>query len=187
MAKDRIQVPFGYEPLTESRTGTLIVYDDFSDVRPAQLIQILQFAADRKFSLVVLYPIHEETARRMGIMELTPYHRRLEGLQEALEEAQQAQDQAQDQAAVKVSIDQWEGKRKKYTPVETALDFLTEKQKGPFFVWMPSRFAVKWAAYASFPEWIRKLRLVVAPPRVEHPPKALQEFSNRWEYAGSPR
>ncbi|MNC75908.1 hypothetical protein D3C75_1275190 [compost metagenome] len=50
-------------------------------------------------------------------------------------------------------------------------------------MWMPERLALKWAGYDSFKEWIRKLRLVVAPPAggARHP--VLEEYASRWEYA----
>lgn len=175
---NHIQVPFGYEPPSEERKGTLIVYDDFSDVRPAELAQVYRFAEERDFARIVFYPIHEETARRMGVRELAPYHQRIKALQEAMEEAENSA-----ASPVKAVLDQWEGKRKKYTPVETALDFLTEKYKGPFFVWMPERLAAKWAGFASFPEWIRRLRLVVAPPYGHALPSRMEEYKSRWEYA----
>lgn len=176
MAKDNIQVPFGYEPPQEGKKGTLIVYDDFGESTVPELLQVFRFAEERGFTHVIFYPIHEETGRRMGL-ELTPYHRRVQGLQELLEDAD-----PEIPAGIRVTLDQWEGKRKKYTPIETALDFLTEKNKGPYFVWMTERLAAKWGTYASFPEWIRKVRLVVAPPYGNVLPPRMTEFETRWEY-----
>ncbi|WP_438449269.1 hypothetical protein [Gorillibacterium sp. sgz5001074] len=176
MAKDNIQVPFGYEPPVEVKKGTLIVYDDFSEAGVPQLLEIFRFAEDRGFDHVIFYPIHEETGRRMGL-ELTPYHRRAHQLEELLEEIS-----PQTPRRIRVTLDQWEGKRKKYTPVETALDFLTEKNKGPFFVWMTERLASKWGTYASFPEWIRKVRLALSPPYGNPLPPAMKEYESRWEY-----
>jgi hypothetical protein len=177
MAKDNIQVPFGYEPPAESRKGTLIVYDDFSEVPEPEVLEIYRFAEERGFVQVVFYPIHEETGRRMGMEGLDAYHRRVDRLQEVLEDtAPMAPPE------VRITLDRWEGKRKKYTPVETALDFLTEKNKGPYFVWMTERIAGKWGSYASFPEWIRKVRLVVAPPYGNPLPEAMKEYESRWEY-----
>jgi hypothetical protein len=175
MAKDNIQVPFGYEPPVETQKGTLIVYDDFSDARILELMEVFRFAEARGFIHVVFYPIHEETGRRMGLQDLAPYFRRVEQLQALLEEAEAP-------SGLKITLDQWEGKRRKYTPVETALDFLTEKNKGPFFVWMTERLAAKWGSYASFPDWIRKVRLVVSPPYGNQLPAAMKEFESRWEY-----
>jgi hypothetical protein len=177
LAKDNIQVPFGYEPPAEEKKGTLIVYDDFAEVRPGELTEIYRFAEKRGFVHVVFYPIHEETARRMGNQGLSAYHSRIRLLQKAMEYAE-----GDLSPSIKATMDQWEGKRKKYTPMETALDFLTEKNKGPFFVWMREETAVKWAGYASFPEWIRRLRLVVAPPYGHKLPAKLEEFKSRWEY-----
>lgn len=178
MAKENRQVPFGYEPPQEVKTGTLLVYGDFADTGAAGLAEIYRFAGQRGFDRIVLYPIHEETARRMGLSPLPPYYRRVQELEEAMEEAE-----AYLPAGARALLDQWEGKRKKYTPVDTALAFLTEKHRGPFFVWMPEALALKWAGYESFKEWIRKLRLIVAPPSggARHP--ALEQFSHRWEYA----
>lgn len=177
MKKDNIKVPFGYEPPAETQKGTLIVYDDFSEPRAAELLEIYRFAEERGFVHVVFYPIHEETGRRMGLADLAPYHRRVEGLQELLEETE-----SQRPSGTKVTLDLWEGKRKKYTPVETALDFLTEKNRGPYFVWMTERLAGKWGSYASFPEWIRKVRLVVSPPYGNPLPPAMAQYESRWEY-----
>lgn len=178
MAKENRQVPFGYEPPVEAKTGTLIVYGDFPAPEAAELAEIYRFAGQRGFDRIVLYPIHEETARRMGLITLAPYHRRLQELQEAMEEAEPFLP-----AGAKALLDQWEGKRKKYTPVDTALGFLTEKHRGPFFLWMPEALAVKWAGYDSFKQWIRQLRLVVAPPAEGAGHPALEQYRSRWEYA----
>lgn len=179
MAKDNIQVPFGYEPHSDERRGSLIVYDDFSEARAEELVVIFRLAEEKKFSRIIFYPIHEETANRMGIAGLEPYHRRVKLLQAALVEAEQMA-----RPSVEIALDAWEGKRKKYTPVETALAFLTEKNKGPHFVWMTEQIAAKWAGFASFPEWIRKLRLIIAPPYAGGSlPPALKDYKSRWEYA----
>lgn len=178
MGKDSLIVPFGFEPEEETRKGTLLAYDDFASVNPMELAFLFRFASERNFARIVLYLIHEETARRMGDRELEAYHKRLARLQEAMEEAEQAPGHK-----IKAVLDQWEGKRKKYTPVETALDFLTEKYKGPWFVWMPERLAVKWAGFASFPQWIRQVRLVVASPQGSGIPPILEPYQSRWEYA----
>ncbi len=177
VAKENEQVPFGYEPPQEVKTGTLIVYGDFTDIAVTGLAEVYRFAGLRGFDRIVLYPIHEETGRRMGLTELPPYYRRVQELEAAMEEAEPNLP-----AGARALLDQWEGKRKKYTPVDTALAFLTEKHRGPFFVWIPERLALKWAGYDSFKEWIRKLRLIVAPPAggARHP--VLEEYASRWEY-----
>lgn len=178
MAKDNIQVPFGYEPPAEGPKGTLIVYDDFGETHAPELLEVFRFAENRGFVHVIFYPIHEETGRRMGLPDLEPYHRRVQRLEELLEETE-----AHVRSGIRVTLDRWEGKRKKYTPIETALEFLTEKNKGPYFIWMTERLAGKWGTYASFPEWIRKVRLVVSPPYGQPLPPAMKEFEARWEYS----
>ena len=62
---------------------------------------------------------------------------------------------------LQLDLDKWEGKRKKYTPIDTSLTFLTEKSSGPHFVCMSDRYANLFVTYPSFKEWIKKVRLVI--------------------------
>lgn len=173
MSNNHFQVPYGYEPPVETRKGTIIAYDSFEEIRISELAALFRLAEERDFVRVVLYPIHEETGRRMGLAGLSPYHKRVKALEELAEVAE---------AQVPVTVDRWEGKRKKYTPVETALDFLAEKYRGPYFVWMTEEMAGKCAAYASFDEWIRKVRLLVAAPSGKRLPAKMEAYASRWEY-----
>lgn len=178
MAKDNIQVPYGYEPPVENKKGTLVVYDHFADVHPSGLAEVYRFAQERGFVRIVFYPIHELTASRMGITGLAPYHQRSRMLAESMEAAEKATG-----CSIPALVDSWEGKRKKYTPVEAALTFLTEKHSGPYFLWLPEQLAAKWAGYASFSQWIRRIRLVIGPPYGFPMPPVAHEYQNRWEYA----
>jgi len=175
MARDNIKVPFGYEPEEEKVKGTFIAYGPFQTVRGGEVEDILGLASTRGFKRVVFYPIHEETGKRMGWPDLEAYHRRVDALEEVLEASAGG-------AAIPWNVDHWEGKRKKYTPIETALRFLTEKHPAPYFLWMHEETAAKFATYASFEEWIRKVRLLVAPPYGNKLPPKLEEYGSRWEY-----
>jgi hypothetical protein len=66
---DRIsrKVPYGYEEEKDKQTGkgTLVYYDTFQDATDRQLDGAAWLAKERSFAKLVLYPLHEETARRM--------------------------------------------------------------------------------------------------------------------------
>ena len=173
MQRNLVRVPYGYEPPEEARRGTLLIYDDFSDPRLVELEAILKLAETKDFKEAVFYPIHEETGKRMGLEDLAPYYRRVDLLEELLADCQ---------ASIPYKIDKWEGKRRKYTPVETALSFLTDKYKGPYFLHLTEEMAARVAGFASFKEWIRQIRLLVAPPYGHRLPPIMEEYASRWEY-----
>ncbi|WP_127585227.1 hypothetical protein [Paenibacillus koleovorans] len=183
MARTVTHVPYGYEPEVETIRGTLIVYDAFDESFDERRFEAwLDWAERRQIARIVLYPLHEETLRRMisrsAAAMIEPYHARLRRLEELGE--------AFPQAEVPFEIDEWERKRKKYTPVDTALDFLCEKHKGPHFVAMSGDMANRFASYSSFEPWIRKLRLVVDSPLPFTPHPKLNEFSHRWSLLAEP-
>ncbi|MFB9328593.1 hypothetical protein ACFFSY_21880 [Paenibacillus aurantiacus] len=162
-------VEFGYEPPTASRKGTLIYYDAFEHVGIVELNEAATYAEKRHFEKFVLYPIHEETAKRMGVTPVRPYHKRLDDLHEWKRDTHNPD----------ILVEGLDGKRKKYTPIDSALRHMTEIYPKPFFLLMTSEMANRFASYASFDEWITKLRLVLTDqPDAPHP--KLQQASRRW-------
>ncbi|REE86490.1 hypothetical protein A8990_11099 [Paenibacillus taihuensis] len=81
-----------------------------------------------------------------------------------------------------IVIEGFEGKRKKYTPIDTALRHLTEAYPSPYFIYMSPETANQFASFDSFEEWIVKLRLLLPmEPSTMH--KRLAQYRNRWEVA----
>ncbi len=167
-------VPFGFEPAADGKKGTLIYYDSFEYTSPADLDRAAALAEARSFSRLVLYPLHEETVKRMTKEPVRAYYKREDALHEWKQE--------RGGGGLPVFIDGWEGKRKKYTPVDAALRFLSEKYNGPYFLLMSGETANQFAAFDSFEGWITKLRLLLTePPRQPHP--RLTQYGHRWEEA----
>ena len=85
--------------------------------------------------------------------------------------------------AAAVTIEGWEGKRKKYTPIEAALRHMTEKYPAPHFVYLSPEMANQFASFSSFEEWIVKVRLLLsASPGQLHP--RLEKYRHRWNVSG---
>ncbi|RKP57298.1 hypothetical protein D7Z26_04780 [Cohnella endophytica] len=163
-------VPYGYEPRPERNTGTLIYYDIFEDTSNEELDAVADTADGRTFAKLVLYPIHEETAKRMFKFPVSPYYKREKHLREWM----------LDRASDKTTIDGWEGKRKKYTPIDAALRHLTETLPSPHFLYLTPEMANTFASFSSFEEWIVRIRmLLTAEPVALHP--RLERFRNRWD------
>ena len=118
------------------------------------LLRVLNAAAGRRFARVVFYPLHEETLKRMGVKDAEPFHRRTGGLEELL-------DHIGADRIIDVTIDRWEGRRKKYTPMDMAFRFLEEKYMRPHFVCMTLPVANVAAGFDSFGFWIRRVRLLL--------------------------
>lgn len=174
--RQNIQVPFGYEPPVADRRGTLIFYDSFEHMEAADLELAAAEAVARKFVKLVLYPLHEQTVRRMTKQPVSAYYRREDRLHEWKRE--------QGSAAIAIAVEGWEGKRKKYTPMEAALRHLTEKYPAPVFLYLTPEVANQFASFVSFEEWITRVRLLLtAEPADPHP--RLQKFAHRWELAGA--
>lgn len=176
------RVPFGYEPEKEdhSAKGTLIVYDDFEGWEAGDAGHLVSWAIKKRMARVVWYPLHEETVRRMGTGPVRPYYRRLEELQAWVEEAAAGN--------IRQTVEEWEGKRKKYTPMDTALRFIADKYPAPYFLCISGKTANLFAGYSSFDEWIRKIRLVIKPSQGSqsmHP--KLRQSEHRWELLDGPR
>lgn len=164
------RVPFGYEPPVDRAKGTLVYYDTFEDTPDDEIASAAALARDRSFALFVLYPVHEETARRMSKEPVSPYYKREKRLNEWVREY----------GSDSITIDGWEGKRKKYTPIDSALRHLTETLPAPHIVYMTPETANLFASFASFEEWIVRIRLwLSAEPKYLHP--KLAQYRHRWD------
>ncbi|GIO31613.1 MULTISPECIES: hypothetical protein [Paenibacillus] len=172
MKRSPVTVPFGYEPPDEHVKGTLVFYDAFEDTADHELLGAEKTAEERRFSRFVLYPLHEETAKRMLKAPVAPFYKRERRLESwKLEHRSEA------------VIEVFEAKRKKYTPMDTALRHLTDKYPAPHFLYLTPDMANLFASYSSFREWIAKLRLILSErPKRLHP--RLEEHRNRWDVAG---
>ncbi|WP_068783294.1 hypothetical protein [Paenibacillus phocaensis] len=173
--RQNIQVPFGYEPPAPSRKGSLIYYDAFEKTSDDELLRAAEEAENRKFTKLVLYPLHEETVRRMSKDPVSPLYRR--------EDRLHAWKREQEGTRLAISVEGWEGKRKKYTPIDTALRHLTEVYPAPHFLYVTPELANQFASFSSFEEWIVKIRLVLAAEPADPHPR-LVKFSHRWDLAG---
>jgi hypothetical protein len=166
-------VPHGYVPPTANgRKGTLIYYDDFEETTEEELSQALRIAQERAFEKLVLYPLHDETVRRFSKKAVSAYYKREDRLHEWKRE----------QGRSNVAVEGWEGKRKKYTPIEAALRHVADTYPGPYFLYVTPETANLFASFASFEEWIGKLRLVLTEtPEAPHP--RLEKFRHRIDVA----
>ncbi|WP_018752228.1 hypothetical protein [Paenibacillus sanguinis] len=174
--RQNIQVPFGYEPPVADRRGTLIFYDSFEHMEEAELELAAAEAVARRFVKLVLYPLHEETVRRMTKQPVSAFYRREDRLHEWK--------RAHGSSAVAIAVEGWEGKRKKYTPIDTALRHLTEKYPAPHFIYLTPETANQFASFSSFEGWITKVRLLLTAESADLHPR-LQRFAHRWELAGN--
>ncbi|MBM6996053.1 hypothetical protein IM700_010390 [Paenibacillus sp. DXFW5] len=173
--RQNIQVPYGYEPPAPSRKGTLIFYDSFEHISDEGLTRAAEEAENRKFKKLVLYPLHEETVRRMAKEPVGPFYRREDRLHEWRRD--------QEGTRLPIAVEGWEGKRKKYTPIDAALRHLTEVYPAPHFLYLTPEMANQFASFSSFEEWIVKIRLLLA-AEPGHPHPRLAKFSHRWDLAG---
>jgi hypothetical protein len=179
MARHTSYVPFGYEPESEQQglRGSMWVYDSFEAFSKQELVRIMGWAKRKEMKQVVLYPLHEETLRRMGERGATSYYRRADGLETLLEQLEPVE------LLVDTVIDRFEGRRKKYTPMDLAFRFLEEKYAGPYFVYVTLEMANTIAAFDGFEAWIRRLRLYIdmklSADTALHP--RLQAAAHRWE------
>ncbi|OCT14429.1 hypothetical protein A8709_26855 [Paenibacillus pectinilyticus] len=172
MARDQIKVPFGYEPPPDTEKGTVFVFETFEDWTEREMNGFIAWAESKKFVRAVFYPQHEETLRRMDIRAELPYYARVKHLESLLEDVD---------TTLSIELDKWEGKRKKYTPLDTSLSFLAEKSPSPYFICMSDRYANLFVTYPSFKEWIKKARLVIFTQfRVPLHGK-LNDYADRWE------
>ncbi|KAA9006603.1 hypothetical protein F4V43_06575 [Paenibacillus spiritus] len=173
MRREQIHVPYGYEPPAEKRKGTLVYYDSFEDAEDAGLEKAAEEAKRRNFSRLVLYPLHEETVRRMSKAPVSSFYRREDRLH----------DWKRSSGRSWIAVEGWEGKRKKYTPVEAALRHLEERYETPLFLYLSPENANAFASYSTFEEWIKRIRLILSEaPQQVHP--RLLKSAGRWSVAG---
>ncbi|OEH86614.1 hypothetical protein BHU72_10180 [Desulfuribacillus stibiiarsenatis] len=169
-ARRNIQVPFGFEAPDDSDfKGIVFVMDSFEGMTLQGMQKLVAIADERRFNKLVLYPQNEQTLKRLGIKEETPYYKRIDQLKDLIEEAG---------ATGLVTIDQWEGKRKKYTPIDTAVDFLTSKHEGPYFLCVYTTLANQMIAFTSFQTLIKQVRVLIMNDG-KHP---LREEWNAWQH-----
>ncbi|WP_151733955.1 hypothetical protein [Paenibacillus tengchongensis] len=174
MKRDIQHVPYGYEPPKQERKGTLVFYDSFEDITDQELEAAARTAAARKFVKLVLYPLHEETVRRMTKQPVQAYYKREDRLHEWRRE----------HGSPLITIESLEGKRKKYTPLDSALRHISEVYPAPYFLYLTPEMANLFASYSSFEGWIVKIRLILsAAPEQLHP--RLERYSHRWDVAES--
>ncbi|SET17568.1 hypothetical protein [Paenibacillus sp. NFR01] len=174
MTRNIEHVPYGYEPPAKERKGTLVFYDSFEKISDAGLAKAAQTALERKFAKLVLYPLHEETVRRMSKEPVLPYYKREGRLHEWKRE----------HGTSMITVETLEGKRKKYTPMDSALRHIADIYPAPYFLYLTPENANAFAAYSSFETWIVKLRLILSEePERLHP--RLAKFSHRWDVAGA--
>ncbi|ANS74614.1 hypothetical protein AWM70_08470 [Paenibacillus yonginensis] len=177
MKRETAQVPFGYEPPVRTVKGVLVFYDSFDsgDIEELEqeLAAALETARQRSFTKLVLYPLHEETLRRMTKTPAAPYHKREKTLIAW----------KQGFGSSLVTLESWEGRRKKYTPFEAAVRHLEEIYGGPLFLYVTPEMANRLAGYDAFKEAIKRIRLILsAAPEAPHP--NLEQFRSRWDVAG---
>jgi hypothetical protein len=80
------RVPFGYEPPADQPKGTLIYYDSFEQTLDEELDVAAHTARVRSFERFILYPLHEETMKRMSKSTISPFHKREKRLYDWKEE-----------------------------------------------------------------------------------------------------
>lgn len=171
MARKNIQVDFGYEEKIDFK-GTVFFIDSFEDSLEDHLDRLVKLMDQRNFDKIVLYPLHENTLRRMKIDVRKKYYSRLESLEDQVNSMR---------TYMSISIDKLDGQRKKYTPIDFILNHLTEKHKKPHFVCMTTESANKFASYSSFDEWIRKVNLLIVNDSSELHEK-LKKNNKRYEF-----
>ncbi|MGC5771770.1 hypothetical protein [Paenibacillus pabuli] len=165
-------VPYGYEPPPATRKGTLIFYDSFEHVTDEQLERAAATADTRSFEQLVLYPLHESTVKRMSRDAVQAYYKREDRLH----------DWRRDHPESRIRVESLEGKRKKYTPIDTALRHITAEYKAPHFLYLTVEMANQFASFDSFKDWIKEVRLIIDGDPVNLHPK-LEQNTHRWEWA----
>ncbi|OWA37762.1 hypothetical protein B9G55_06880 [Saccharibacillus sp. O16] len=171
MGRQTYHIPFGTEPAKRTVKGTLVFYDSFEQIEDAQLERAAQAAVARSFAHLVLYPLHEATVKRLTGENASAFYKRDDRLHEWRKEQQVMRN---------VSVESWDGKRKKYTPLEAALRFIQEKYPSPLFIYLTPDNANRFASFATFEEWIVRIRLVLdEAPEQLHP--RLVKYRNRWD------
>lgn len=171
MGRQTYQIPFGAEPARQAVKGTLLFYDSFETITDGELEQAAEVALARSFAQLVLYPLHEATVKRLTGEAVSAFYKRGDRLHEWRRDQQILRS---------VTVENWDGKRKKYTPLEAALRFAEEKYPSPLFLYLTADTANRFASFATFEQWIVRIRLVLdeAP---ERPHPRLARFRHRWD------
>ncbi|CAM4200641.1 hypothetical protein L1N85_07165 [Paenibacillus alkaliterrae] len=164
------KVPFGYEPPKDDRKGTIVYYDSFEHITERELDFAAYISKERSFAKLVLYPLHEQSVKRLSKEPVSAYHKREDKLHEW----------KRDRDAANVIVERLEGKRKKYTPIDSALRHLSETYPAPLFLLMTGEMANLFASFSSFEEWIVKIRLFVITESGHVHPRLVQ-YRQRWE------
>jgi hypothetical protein len=165
-------VPYGFEPAAPTRKGTLVFYDSFQHVTDEQLERAATILDTRAFKQLVLYPLHESTVKRMSRDAVQSFYQREDRLHEW----------RRDHSSLPIRVEGLEGKRKKYTPIDSALRHIQTEYAAPLFLYMTAEMANLWASFDSFTEWIKQVRLIVDGQPGEMHPK-LEQYRHRWEWA----
>ncbi|NIK76747.1 nicotinic acid mononucleotide adenylyltransferase [Paenibacillus castaneae] len=164
------KVPFGYEPPKDVRKGTIIFYDSFQNISDRELDLAAYLLKERSFKKLVLYPLHEQSMKRISNETVSAFYKREDRLHEW----------KRDKEDMDITVERLEIKRKKYTPIDTALRHLTETYSPPLFLLLTGEMANKFASFSSFEEWIVKVRLLLlTEPEPLHP--RLLQYKHRWE------
>ncbi|OMF38378.1 hypothetical protein BK133_02325 [Paenibacillus sp. FSL H8-0548] len=164
------KVPFGYEPPKDEHKGTIVYYDSFQHTTDRELDLAAYLTKERSFTKLVLYPLHELSVKRMSKEEVSPFYKR----EDRLHEWKRAVE------ASNVVVERFEIKRKKYTPIDSALRHLSETYPKPLFLLMTGEMANLFASFSSFEEWIVRIRLLLTEEPVNLHPRLLQ-YNHRWE------
>lgn len=165
-------VPFGYEPPISETKGTLVYYDSFQNTTDLELEIAYKVAVDRSFTKLVLYPLHEQTMKRLSKEPISTLYKREDRLHEWKHEKDTDM----------IVIDRLEAKRKKYTPLDSALRHVAETYPSPIFLLLTPEMANAFASFTSFEPWISRIRLLLTEeprPGSEHP--NLLKHRNRWD------
>lgn len=171
----RFLVPFGTNPEDyEFTKGVIISYDIFDDTNnDDKITRAIEIAENRDFDKIIVYPLHEKTARRMDIDIRNGYKNRVYNLEDSITHSS---------TDVYIELCKLEGKRSKYTPIDFALSFITEHHKGPYFLLMPDYIANKFSTYSTFDKWIREVRLIIVKETNEPLTTKLLDKKSRWEW-----
>lgn len=164
------KMPFGYEPPKDERKGTIVYYDSFEHTTERELDLAAYIAKERLFLKLVLYPLHEQSVKRMSKEEVSPFYKREDRLHEW----------KRDRGEANVVVERLEIKRKKYTPIDSALRHLAETYPKPLFMLITGDMANLFASYSSFEEWIVKIRLILTEEPARLHPRLIQ-YRHRWE------
>ncbi|MFD2168576.1 hypothetical protein [Tumebacillus lipolyticus] len=170
MAKRANMMEFGYEERAEK--GTLIALDSFERWTADDLARVVAEAHLRKFTKIVLFPHHEKTLKSMGESGVSPYHARVKKLRHLVDEQR---------STIPIAIDNWEEKRKKYTPIELILRYFEESYRPPYFLYLSDRYANQFSAFASFEACIKKVRLLIWQQDRTDLTARLMQYSHRFD------